>query len=77
MKNRDIYEEHTRYKKHYTLDNDASVTFKLGILGPHTVLPVSLATATQCSFFSGSRNTEQILPCHGSCQDPMSKSQIQ
>ena len=35
-------EEDTRYKKHCTQDNDASVPFKVGTLGPHTVLPASL-----------------------------------
>ena len=34
-------EEDTRYKKHCTQDNDASVPFKVGTLGPHTVLPVA------------------------------------
>ena len=28
----------TRYKKHCTQDNDSSVPFKVGTLGPHTVL---------------------------------------
>ena len=28
-----------KYKKCCTLDNDASVPFKVGSLGPHTVLP--------------------------------------
>ena len=36
-------EEDTRYKKHCTQGNDASVPFKVGILGPHTVLPVAIA----------------------------------
>ena len=49
-------EEDRRYKKHCTQDNDAWVPFKVGILGPHTVLPASLATAAQCSFCSGSRS---------------------
>ena len=49
---RDIYWR--RYKKHCTQDNDTSILFKVGILGPHTVLPASLATATRCSFCSGS-----------------------
>ena len=35
-------EEDTRYKKHCMQDNDASVPFKVGTLGPHTVLPASL-----------------------------------
>ena len=33
-------EEDTNYKKHCTWDNDASVPFKVGTLGPHTVLPM-------------------------------------
>ena len=35
-------EEDTRYKKHCTQDNDTSVPFKVGALGPHTVLPAFL-----------------------------------
>ena len=38
MKNRDLHLR--RYKKHCAQDNDASVPFKVGILGPHTVLPI-------------------------------------
>ena len=41
MKNRDIYWR--KYKKHCTQDNDASVPFKAGTLGPHTVLPVAIS----------------------------------
>ena len=33
-------EEDTRYKQHYTQDNDPSVHFKVGTLGPHTILPI-------------------------------------
>ena len=36
-------EEDTRYKKWCTQDNDASVPFKVGTLGPHTVLPIAIA----------------------------------
>ena len=32
-----------RYKKNYTQDNNTSVTFKVGTLGPHTVLPVTIS----------------------------------
>ena len=32
-----------RDKKHCTCDNDASVPFKAGTLGPHTVLPIALS----------------------------------
>ena len=35
-------EEDTRYKKHYTQDNDTSAHFKVDSLGPHTVFPASL-----------------------------------
>ena len=41
MKNRDIYWR--RYKKRLTQDNDASVTFKVGTLGLHTVLQLPSA----------------------------------
>ena len=34
-------EEDTWYKKHCTQDNDASASFKVGTLGPHTVLPIA------------------------------------
>ena len=40
MKNREFIGD-TRYTKHCTQDNDASVLFEVGTLGPHTVLPVS------------------------------------
>ena len=33
----------TRYKKYCTEDNDASVPFKVGTLGPHTVLPIIIS----------------------------------
>ena len=33
----------TRYQEHYTYDNDVSVSFKVGTLGPHTVLPVAIS----------------------------------
>ena len=36
-------EKDTRYKKHCTWNNNASVPFKLGTLGPHTVLPVTIS----------------------------------
>ena len=38
-----FFEEDTRYKKHHTQDNDASVPFKVGTLGPHTVLPGAIS----------------------------------
>ena len=34
--------EDTRYNKHCTQDNDASVPFKVGTLGPHTILPITI-----------------------------------
>ena len=37
------FTEDTRYKKHCTQGSDASVPFKVGTLGPHTVLPVSIS----------------------------------
>ena len=39
-------EEDTKYKKHCTEDNDISVPFRLGTLGPHTVLPVAISCPT-------------------------------
>ena len=42
LKRDTFIEEDTRYKKHCTQHNDASVPFKEGTLGPHTVLPASL-----------------------------------
>ena len=36
-------EEDTKYKKHCTQDNDASVPFKVGTLGPHRVLPIAIS----------------------------------
>ena len=45
-------EEDTRYKKHRTLDNDASVPFKVGTLGPHTVLSISTSCPIVFSWIS-------------------------
>ena len=36
-------EEDTRYKKQSTYNNDSSVPFKVGTLGPYTVLPVTIS----------------------------------
>ena len=36
-------EEDKRYKKHCSHDNDASVLFKAGTWGPHTVLPIAIS----------------------------------
>ena len=52
MKNRGILEEGTRYKKHCTQDNDASVHFKVGTLGPHTSLPIFISCPTVFSWIS-------------------------
>ena len=49
MKNRDIY---WRYKKHCTWTVDASVPFKVGTLGPHTVLPVTISCPIISSWIS-------------------------
>ena len=50
MKNRDIYGR--RYKKHCTQDNDASVPFKVGTVGPHTVLPIAISYPIVFSWIS-------------------------
>ena len=47
MKNRD-----TRYKKHGTQDNDASVPFQVGTLGAHTVLPITISCPIVFSWIS-------------------------
>ena len=44
--------EDTRYKKHCTWDNDSSVPFKAGTLGPHTVLPIAISCPTVFSWIS-------------------------
>ena len=36
-------EEDTRYKKHCTQDNDASVPFKAGTMGPHSGPPITIS----------------------------------
>ena len=59
MINRRIYWR--RYKKHCTQDNDTSVPFKVGTLGPHTVLPASLLLfKTFCKILCWNRHQ---LPC--------------
>ena len=45
-------EEDTRYKKHYTQGDDASVPFKVGTLGPHTVLPIAISFPVVLSWIS-------------------------
>ena len=54
MKNRDIYWR--RYKKHCTQDNDASVPFKVGTLGPHTDLPASSPWSKHCKILCWNRH---------------------
>ena len=44
--------EDTGYKKHCTQDNDVSVPFKVGTLGPHTVLPVPISCPIVFSWIS-------------------------
>ena len=52
MKNRDI--SWRRYKKHCTEDNDTSLPFKVGTLGPHTVLPIAISCPMGFSWLSWS-----------------------
>ena len=47
MKSRDIYWR--RYKKHCTEDNDNSVPFKVGTLGPHKVHPIAISLLCRTS----------------------------
>ena len=47
-----ISQEDTRYKKHCTKDNDTSVPFRVGTLGPHTVLPISISCLIIFSWIS-------------------------
>ena len=42
-KTQPFIEEDTRYKKHSTQDNDPSVPFKVGTLGPQAVLPITIS----------------------------------
>ena len=41
-----------RYKKHCTWDNEASVPFKVGTLGPHIVPPVTISCPVVLSWIS-------------------------
>ena len=50
MKDRDIYWR--RYKIQETQDNDASVPFKVGTLGPHTVLLITISSPIIFSWIS-------------------------
>ena len=43
-------EEYTRYKKHCTPDNNTSVPFTVGTLGPHTVLRITMPSTAQSNF---------------------------
>ena len=49
-KNRDVHWR--RHKKHSTQDNDTSVPFKVGTLGPYTVLPVAISCLVIFSWIS-------------------------
>ena len=50
MKNKDIYWR--RYKKHCIQDNDTSVPFRVGTLGPHTVLLIAISCPILFSWIS-------------------------
>ena len=50
MKNRDIHWR--RYKKHCTQDNYTVVPFKVGTLGPHIVLPITIICPVVFSWIS-------------------------
>ena len=52
MKKETFIEEDTRYKKHCTQDNDASVSFKVVTLKPHTVLPIARSRPIVFSWIS-------------------------
>ena len=45
-------EEDTRYTKHCAQDNDVSVPFKVGTLGPHTILPITISYPVIFSYIS-------------------------
>ena len=45
-------EEDTRYRKHYTWDNDTSVPFTVGTSGPHTVLLIAISCLVVFSWIS-------------------------
>ena len=45
-------EKDTRFKKQCIEDNEASVPFKVGTLGPHTVLPISISSPIIVSWIS-------------------------
>ena len=42
----------TKYKKHCTKDNNTSVPFKVGTLGPHTILPIAISCTIVFSWIS-------------------------
>ena len=45
-------EKDTTCKKHCTQDNDTSVHFKVGTLGPHTILPITISCPIRFSWIS-------------------------
>ena len=45
-------EQDTRYKKHCTQNNDTTVPFKVGTLGPHTALPIAISCPVIFSWIS-------------------------
>ena len=52
-----MIEEDIKYKKHYIQDNDASVPFKVGTLGPHILLPITISCP---SYFPESHERSEI-----------------
>ena len=47
-----LIEENTKYKKHCTQDNDASVSFNVGTLELYTVLPIAISCPIIFSWMS-------------------------
>ena len=52
MKNRDIYWRRYKIQETLYIGQDASVPFKIGTLGPHTVLPIALSYPIVFSWIS-------------------------
>ena len=57
MKIETFTENETKYKKHCTLDNDASVPFKVRTLGPHSILLIAISCLL---YFPGSHQWSEI-----------------